>query len=209
MLTRSYQSTDTKVDTELDILDEVLRKCDLRARIAFRLEEPVQSAKLACTESSFELYFVGYGRLPVASDGGGFDGDLNCGGILVLPRGGSMTLGANAASAPLHRLQLACAHGTRGQPLALGLGVQIDGGQQHPLFAGLKHCQVIRRGQIQQTAFGRQVGMITAQLLEQASTTPSAILDRLVQVLVLVVLHALKGQLPASQQFLTALRNAG
>lgn len=192
----------------MDIVDDVIRHLGLRSRIAYRLER-IGSWDGATRDSGLmQLHCVLDGTCRFSVDAQSLDRCARHGEVLLLPRGGCVDvretpIGATRIGEPTDRPDTP----KEARILILGVDVELAGQHQHPLFSGLPAVMLIDRASFVASGTREHAGYLIEQTGTRESGGESAIVDRLVEILLIQAIKAHFTGQRADSAFMQALQD--
>lgn len=198
----------------MDIVDDVIRHLGLRSRVAYRLERIGSWKNTFRGGHLLQLHCVLDGTCWCRVSPQATRNRMQNGDVLVLPRGGNVELyespGEDERTPPRTLSPEAISTATHaGTPrvLILGVDVELAGHDNHPLFTGLPDATLITRAGFVSSGTRRHAGYLIEQTETQESGTESAIIDRLVEILLIQTIKAHYAANGTDNSFMRALQD--
>lgn len=195
----------------MDIVDDVIRHLGLRSRVAYRLRDGDDWASALRDSPLLQLHCVLDGRCWYRVDTQADAIPLHAGEVLMLPRGGRVQL-LQEPTHPTRPGEPAHAQCQAPRILILGVDVELASRIHHPLFAGLPGATLARRAAFRATGTRQHAGYLIdqsgiAQRGDHSRGAESAIIDRLVDILLIQTLKAHYAASGNDQPFVRALHD--
>ncbi|MDJ0739638.1 MAG: AraC family transcriptional regulator [Gammaproteobacteria bacterium] len=188
----------------MDIIDDVIRHLGLRGRVAYRHERPADLADAIHDSELLQLHCVLDGACRYRVDGDHGEYRLQRGDVLLLPCGGQVTLLDAGGSARAHTAQHPSPAGAA-RLLALGVEVELAGRLRHPLFSGLPRVVRIDHAGFVTSGTPEHAGYLVARSGARGAGAESAIIDRLVEILLIQAIKAYQAGRATDTAFVSAL----
>lgn len=190
----------------MDIVDDVIRHLGLRSRVAYRLERLGSWDSATRDSRLLQLHCVLDGTCWYRIEPDPADHRIRRGEVLILPRGGMVRLLERPHPDGLAASQAhAASRGAR--VLILGVDVELAGHHFHPLFSGLPTATLIDREGFLASGTREHAGYLIEQTGIQDAGGESAIIDRLVEILLIQSIKAHHAASGTGDSFMRALQN--
>lgn len=196
----------------MDIVDDVIRHLGLRSRVAYRLEQTGGWDAITRDSQLLQLHCVLDGTCWYRLSTGPTERRLQRGDVLLLPRGGRMSLlptpsdthppppGNGDHVEPDVRASILAA-----RVLTLGVEVELAGHPRHPLFDGLPEAMQIDRASFLASGTREHAGYLIEKTGGRETEAESAIIDRLVEILLIQAIKAHHASTADDDSFLRVL----
>jgi len=198
----------------MDIVDDVFRQLHVKGRVTYRLEESGLWTHRPPRNAGIQLHCVLTGGCRYHADGAAHDLDVWAGDVLILPRGGAVTMHcieADRPSAGGHARRrdppTAGQHGRVSRVVVLGGELDFAGQTRHPLVSGLCDLNLVRQADLVRTGTKRHAGFLIDKALSDYGDTSSPILDRLFEILMIQVVNAHYASVGPTYPFMAALHD--
>lgn len=198
----------------MDVVDDILRHLCIHSRVSYRLEEGGHWGHRFLGDDCFQLHCVLEGECRYLTDGFSKWLTVQTGDVLVLPRGGSISVrDPHGGEPPLaeHDLREGFVDNVRGlvppKVIVLGGLLEFAGQSRHPLISGLPDATLVRHVDLLRTGTKKHAGHMIDKALSDYRDTSSAILDRLFEILLIQVINAHAASAGPAYRFMTGLRD--
>lgn len=196
----------------MDIVDDVMRLLRVRSRAAYRICRDGDWARRIEDGDLFRLHCLLEGQCFGKLAAGGRWYAMRAGDVLVVPRGGATRIqGTRRSDVEPTGHRLAQGFVDDGQQagaqrvLLLGATVEFAGATLHPLITGLPEVTLIPHAAFLKTGSRRHAGYLVDQLLPDSHGTQAAVIDRLVEILLMQVIRAHQTFAGPTYRFMGAL----
>lgn len=198
----------------MDIVDDVMQLLRVRHRASYRICRGGDWARRIDADALFHFHCLLQGRcfFRQATETGWRA--MHAGDVLVLPRGAATRLKGTCCGPaqptevrlPLGFVADGRQHGGQ-RLLLLGAEVELAGETLHPLITGLPDATLIPHAAFARTGTRRHAGYLVDQMLPHGPAAQAAVLDRLVEILLIQVIWAYQAVAGQTFRFMEALQD--